>query len=146
MTRQILICTTALLLTATFGCNKEKKLSITYPTSGTYGVNVLSLEDNSTLNNGNGYSLCAELGKKAELKIIITNLSSTGTSGPGAGWFYAQGDGWLISDYTNDSQQFESNKDGKLDLDFIFTNGPGSCRIDYYENSSTVTNSKTFTW
>jgi hypothetical protein len=147
MIKQILTYTIALLLTATnFGCNKEKKLSITYPAKGVYGENVLSLDDNSTLNSVNGYSLCAELGKKAELKIVITNLSVAGTSGPGAVWFYAQEDGWLISDYTDNSQQFESNKDGKLDLDLIFKNGPGSCRVDYYENSSSVTNSKTFTW
>jgi hypothetical protein len=135
-----------LLMASNFGCNKEEKISITYPESGVYGENLLSIADSSTLNSINGYSLAAELGKKAELKIVITNLSASGTSGPGAVWFYAEGVGWLVSDYTNSSQQFESTKDGKLDLDLTFINGPGSCRVDFYENSSSITNTKSFTW
>ncbi len=145
-----IICTSIIvILTITnFGCNKEKKLSITYPDSGMYGQNVLSLDDSSTLINGIGYSLCAELGKEAELKIVITNLSDPGNNEPGAVWFHTlgQGDGWTISDYTNNSQEFISTKDGNLDLNLSFDYGPGSCRVDYYENSSSITDSKTFTW
>lgn len=125
---------------ANTGCNKEEKLSITYPSSGAYGENVLALADNSSLTSVNGYSLCAELGKKAELKVVITQLSGSGV------WFYADKNGWTVSSYSGGSQQFESNTDGKIDLDITFENGPGSCRVDYYENSSSVTSSKTFTW
>jgi len=147
MIKRILIYTIIVLLTASnFGCNKEEELSIIYPSSGAYGKNILALANNTILDNSNGYSLSAELSKDAKLKIVITNLSSSGTGSPGANWFYAEGDGWIIGDYVGNSQQFESNKDGKLDLDITFENGPGSCRVDYYENSSSVNNSKTYTW
>lgn len=129
------------LLTINSGCNKEKNLSISYPINGVYGENVLVLPNSSVLNNIDGYSLSAELGKKAELKIIITNLS-----GSGAVWFFTSEDGWSVGDYVGDSQEFTSTKDGKLDLDIVFENGPGSCRVDYYENSNSVTQSKIFTW
>ncbi len=129
-----------ILTSVNLGCNKEKKLSITYPSSGTYGENVLGLAKNSNLSSVNGYSLCSELGEKAKLKIIITQISGSGI------WFFAEENGWLVGDYSGNKQQFESNKDGKIDLDIAFENGPGSCRVDYYENSSSVTNSKTFIW
>jgi hypothetical protein len=141
MVKRFLTYTVAVLyIMANSGCNKEEKLSITYPSSGAYGENVLALAANSSLTNVNGYSLCAELGEKAELKIIITKLSGSGE------WFYADDQGWIVSSYSGSLQQFESNKDGTIDLDIIFVNGPGSCKIDYYENSSSVTNSKTFIW
>ncbi|NVO03042.1 MAG: hypothetical protein HXX09_10125 [Bacteroidetes bacterium] len=141
MVKRLLIYTVAVLfIIVNSGCNKEEKLSIKYPSSGAYGENILSLPVNSNLTNINGYSLCAELGKKAELKIIITKLSGSGE------WFYADGNGWTVSSYSGSSQQFESNKDGTIDLDLIFENGPGSCKVDFYENSSSVTDSKTFSW
>ncbi len=141
MLKRFLIFMVAVILTSfNLGCNKEKKLSITYPSSGTYGENVLALSDNSSLIDINGYSLCAELGEKAELKIIITHLSGTGE------WFYADKNGWTVNSYSGGSQYFQSNKDGKIDLDITFENGPGSCKVDFYENSSSVTYSKTFTW
>jgi len=146
MMKRISIYTIAVLLTAlNFGCTKER-MAIAYPSSGTYGENILALSNNSILNNVDGYSLSAELGKKAELKIVFINLSSSVTEGPGAVWFYGEGDGWIVGDHAGNSQQFESNKDGELHLDIIFENGPGSCRVDFYENSSSISNSKTFSW
>lgn len=129
-----------ILTSVNLGCNKEKKLSISYTSSGAYGENVLALADNSSLTDINGYSLCAELGKKAELKIIITQLSGSGA------WFYADENGWTVNSYVGGTQQFESNDDGKIDLNITFENGPGSCKVDFYENSSAVTYSKTFIW
>lgn len=129
------------LLIINFGCNKEKNLSISYSMNGVFGENVLALPNSSILNNAASYSLSAELGRKADLKIIITNLS-----GVGAIWFFTSEDGWSVGDYAGDSQEFISTKDGKIDLDIVFENGPGSCRVDYYENSHSVTQSKKFTW
>ena len=142
MIKRILIFTIAvLLIILNYSCKKEERSSITYPITGVYVENVLALADNSILNNTNGYSLCAELGSEAELKIVIINLS-----GAGAVWFYGNGDGWTVGNYTGNSQQFVSNKDGTLDLEITFENGPGSCRVDFYENSSSVTNSRSFSW
>ena len=135
-----------LLIIASAGCNKEKNLLITYPTNGSFGENVLALTDNTNLLSGSDYSFSAELGKKAELKIVITNLSGPGGASPGAVWFYTSENGWVVGSYSTENQQFESNKDGEIDLNIIFENGPGSCRVDYYENSSSVTNSKSFIW
>jgi hypothetical protein len=141
MLKRFLIFMVAVILTSVnLGCNKEKKLLITYPSTGAYGVNVLALADSSSLTDINGYSLCAELGKKAKLKIIITQLSGSGV------WFYTDENGWTVNSYVGGSQQFESNNDGKIDLYITFENGPGSCKVDYYENSASVTYSKTFTW
>lgn len=122
------------------GCNKVEHLAITYPTLGSYGENILAIPDSTILNNINGYSLCADLGKNAELKIMITQLSGAGV------WFYADNNGWTINDHSGGSQQFQSNDQGKIDLDIVFENGPGSSRIDYYENGSTITHSKTLFW
>ena len=147
MLKRFLIYPAAVLLIMAFtGCNKEKKLLITYPATGSFGENVLALADNSNLLSGSDYSFCAELGKKAELKIVITNLSGPGGGGPGAVWFYTSVNGWTVGSYSAENQQFESNQDEKINLNIIFENGPGSCRVDYYENSSSVTNSKSFIW
>ena len=149
MLKKFLIYPAALILLIAFtACNKEKKLSITYPATASFGENVLAIANNTNLSNGSDYSFCAELGKKAELKIVITNLSGPGSGGPGAVWFWQNGsdDGWTVGNYSGDAQQFESNNDGKIDLNIKFENGPGTCRVDYYENSSSITNSKCFTW
>ncbi len=44
--------------------------------------------------------------------------------------------------------QYTSGGSGlKIRSEFeIFENGPGSCRVDFYENSSSISNSKTFSW
>jgi hypothetical protein len=126
-------------------CKKEEKHKIEYPSSGFYGVNILALQDSDSLNSM-GYSLCAELGKKAELKIVITNLSNQvyGTIPPVS--YYDQSNGWNIGDYSGDQQEFISNKSGTIDLDITFGASPGKCRIDFYENSKSVTNSKLLYW
>lgn len=128
-------------------CNKEKREAINYPTNSDYGVNVLALANNTKLDNTITYSLAAELGKKAKLKLIIRNLSTnTNNLSPGAVWFYGDNTGWKIDDYINNSQTFTSNDNGLIDLNILFENSPGVCTIDFYENSENITQSKKFYW
>ncbi|HOY31386.1 MAG TPA: hypothetical protein PKW80_05870 [Bacteroidales bacterium] len=138
----IILITSAFL----YGCDKEEKQKIEYPSSGFYGVNILSLQDSDTITSSTDYSFAAELGKKADLKIILTNLSGQAGVGPSSTWFYAEGNGWSVSDYSSDQQEFISNKSGSIDLDMTFEGNNGKCKIDFYENSNSITNSKVIYW
>lgn len=127
-------------------CHKEENLKIEYPSSGFYGVNVLSLNDSDTLSSSVDYSLSAKLGKKAELKIVFTNLSNQVDTVSQSTWFYSDKDGWNVGDYNGDKQDFVSNKSGVIDLDMTFEGSQGKCRIDFYENSDAITKSKILYW
>jgi hypothetical protein len=124
-------------------CKKRKE--IIYPQSMTYGENILAI-DNVT--KGLDYSLGAKLGKKAKLKVVLTNLSvQTNTNQPKPTWFFSSAQGWTISDYgSDDKQTFTSNKDGDIVLDILFDGNSGSCKVEYYENSNSVTKTKTINW
>lgn len=123
-------------------CAKFKKDKISYPTQGLYGKNILALNTADSLIQGQNYSLNANLEKKATLKIVIKNSSTQGNPV----WFYSEQGKWLVSDYSSSQQEFIANDDGNLDLNIIFENGPGSCLVDFYENSSSVTQTKYFKW
>jgi hypothetical protein len=138
----IILITSAFL----YACNKEEKQKIEYPSSGLYGVNILTLQDSDTIASSIDYSLVAELGKKADLKIIFTNLSGQVGGGPSSTWFYAESNGWTVSDYSSNKQEFVSNKSGSIDLDMKFEGNKGKCKIDFYENSNSITNSKVLYW
>jgi hypothetical protein len=131
------------LIFLTLGCNKQEKLAISYPTNGLNGINVLALTSDSLEVAPVNYSMNAVLGEKAQLKIVITKLASPSSNSV---WFYdAMTDGWIGGDFDGTSQEFISTKTGNIDLDLEFQ-GQGTCRIDYYENSKTVTKSKVFSW
>ncbi|MBK7309460.1 MAG: hypothetical protein IPI93_01385 [Sphingobacteriaceae bacterium] len=123
----------------------RKRKEITYPTSMTYGDNILAMDN---ITQGKDYSFGAKLGKKASLKIVMSNLSvQTNTNFPKPVWFYSNQQGWTVSNYgSDDTQTFTSNKAGDVILDISFNGSPGSCKIDYYENSSSVTKTKTLNW
>jgi hypothetical protein len=135
-----------------FQCKKsetsqEKQLIVSYPQTGLWGVNILSLIDSTKLNSTDEYSFSAILQSDATLKVIITNLSVDKKSV----WFYDDGsiNGWSISDYgtTSNNQTFTSQKTGTLDLQMIFSGSSGSCKIEFYENKSTSpTKSRYLTW
>ena len=116
---------------------------ITYPNTANYGVNVLDsitqvFEDNID------YSFACDLPIATSVIVEIIGDTMQGTSS----WFYdgATVDGWIISDVTNKTQTFTSNKFGDLDLKFEFL-GVGNGVINIYENnSSVITRSKTFNW
>jgi hypothetical protein len=125
-----------LILLTLSSCKKRKE--IIYPESMTYGQNIL--HDNSISAN-TSYSFGAELGKSADLKIVLTNLSVQPNPNQAKPvWFYSNHQGWTVSEYgTDDTQTFTSNKDGEIILNMIFSGSPGSCKIDFYENSSSIT-------
>ena len=126
-------------------CSKGKK-SIDFPATDTYGQNLLAMEDGDDLSKQTSYSFSAVLGSKANLKVVFTNLSEEIDGQPQAVWAYSEGDGWVTSDYESNTQTFESNDDGKIIQEITFLFSPGSFRMDVYENSSSVTSSKTMTW
>ncbi|MEN9988584.1 MAG: hypothetical protein RLZZ585_1623 [Bacteroidota bacterium] len=133
-----------LLVFSNFSCNKDKKLEITYPVSGTYGTNLLAFTGDSVLTSPVTYSFHADLGTKATLKVVVTKIETPGTT-PNAVWFFDSEDGWNIGEFNGTSQQFEATKTGAIDLNMVFMN-TGTCRIDFYENSSSVTKSKVISW
>ena len=133
-----------LLIFLNFSCNKDNKLEITYPTSGSYGTNLLAFTGDSVLTSPNTYSFQADLGTKATLKVVVTKIATPGTT-PNAVWFFDSEDGWNVGEFNGTSQQFEATKTGTIDLNMVFMN-TGTCRIDFYENSSSVTNSKLISW
>jgi hypothetical protein len=126
-----------------FSCKKRKE--ITYPTSAAFGENLLNL---NVVELDKDYSFAAELGKKAELKIVMTNLSPIPSNGGMQPiWFYSGEQGWTVSDYSSDNTQtFTSNQTGNIDLNLTFIINGGSCKIDFYENSEKITKTRTVTW
>lgn len=134
-----------ILITLTIFVSCKKRKEIIYPITMTHGDNVLAI-DNISMNND--YSFGAKLGKKATLKIVITNLSvQPSLSQPKPSWFYSSSNGWTVSSYgLDDTQTFTSNADGEIILKINFSGSPGSCKIDYYENSSSVSKTKNLNW
>lgn len=126
-----------------FSCKKSKE--ITYPTNTASGENLLNL---NVVEIDKDYSIAAMLGKKAKLKIVLTNLSPIPTNGGMQPiWFYTGEQGWTVSDYSSDNTQtFTSNQTGTIDLNITFIINGGYCRIDFYENSEKITKTRTFTW
>ena len=126
--------------------SSEKQTSITYPLTGNYGANLLNMEDSTIINPQLIFSLAANLQADAELKIIMTNLSSSNK----ASWFYnsAANQNWNISEYNTSLNQqiFTSNKGGSLDLSIEFSD-TGKCKIDFYENKTqTQTKTRYLSW
>jgi hypothetical protein len=147
ITRKIFLKSTfiASLLLLTFSCNKVG--SITYPQSTNYGENLLARTENY-VEKGESYSLEADLTKRCDLKIVITNTSEINTN-PDANppkWAFNNNKGWTIGNYESKSQTFTTTVIGKNDLNIVFSGEEGSCRIDYYENTSTITRTKTISW
>jgi|TARA_R110000737_G_scaffold324995_1_gene338169 hypothetical protein len=133
-----------LFLSLSVGCKKNK--AITYDN---FSSNILQIDESTTLISGEAYTMSASLGKKAKLKIVLTNLSTTS-----AIWFYSLGSdkNWQISDYSGVTQEFYTDETGISSVTMFFElgvgsqGGPGSCRVDYYENSSSITRSKILYW
>ncbi len=131
------------LSTSFSSCKKSKEIS--FPTTGSFGENILLKNNGDSLSNISSYSLTADLGRKAELKIIITNQSLSNET-----WFYTSVDGWEVSDYSG-KQTFTSSNNGIIDLDIEFVAGTGTylegrCQVDIYENSENITKSILLNW
>lgn len=132
--------------------NSNKTDSITYPENVLYGNNFLALPDSSFLTSDNNYEIGANLNKDAHLKIVITNLSTNPNPEQiGPIWvFDTDSQGWNIQDYNenNNNQTLISSTTGKIStlISFKTFEGEGICRVDFYENSNTVTKTKYYFW
>lgn len=122
----------------------QPNYSVSYENSG---VNLLALTDSSTIVAGDYYTLSVQLGKDAKIKVVLTNLSTTD-----ALWLYALNNHWTVGPYNQGVQEFSTTRDGLsiMTLQFLqgvgVNGGPGSCRIDIYENSEEITASKVVFW
>jgi len=132
------------LVLLNFSCNKAQNLGITYPVTSIHGTNLLAFTDDSVLTSPETYSFHADLESDATLKVVITKIETPGTQA-NAVWFFDSEDGWSVGDFTGNSQQFQATKTGAIDLNMTFMN-TGTCRIDFYENSTSVTKSKVINW
>ena len=126
--------------------------SITYPEEVIYGNNFLFLPDSSLLIPEDEYEIGANLGKDAHLKLVITNLSTNPNPEQMSPiWFLdMEYEGWNIEYYNEISnyQTFISISTGKISapISFEVYEGKGACRVDFYENSDTITKTKYFFW
>ena len=120
-----------------------------------YGSNILeidrkvSAEFSVYVSANQQHSLGAILGQKENLKVVITNTTEeSNTNELKATWVCSDSDGWNIENYQlDDTQTFTSIKTGeiKLNISFIGVN-PGSCKVEFYENSSTITKTTYLRW
>lgn len=122
---------------------------ISYPDSGTYGDNILSLSK-TTYNGGTDiqHSLAAQLPRGASLKIKITSLGSdyiilgdtiTPTPKPVWGAVFGTSTNWSIStfDYSTYSQTFSAQESNKS-CDALMLFERGSFLIEYFEMNATL--------
>lgn len=144
------------ILTSTllfFSCKKEvepttttpgpQDKSISFPLTGANGDNLLALHDSVSIVGDTSYSFGATLGKDAYLKVVLTNLSTNN-----AHWYHQNVDGWTLSNYdeATNTQEFMATSTGDIDLNLTMVQGPGFMQVDYYVNSSHITESKIFDW
>lgn len=121
-------------------CKKRKEIE--YPATLAYEENALTL---TNVIAGETYSFGAKLGKKAELKIVLTQVAGNGEMVWGIG--LNDQNGWKIDPYVYEtkSQTFKSTESGEINLKIVFPS-PGACRVDYYENSNSLTKSEILYW
>jgi hypothetical protein len=129
---------------------KKKSNTITYPNSIYYGNNILSYPDGTVFDAGPDYEMGAELGNDASLTLMFTNTSSIDTAVQLPVWYYSEPTGWAVTDYNDvtNTQKFMSTQSGKIDLKILFMSEGtiGSCKIDFYENSTTIKFTKHYLW
>jgi hypothetical protein len=133
-----------------FTACKKSVNGISYDNDLNDNENLLEIEDGATLQEEAAYALFAELEEGATIKVLITNLTdNSGVMEPSSmGEWYMEAFeeiGWMISDYEDKKQTFESIGDGTQFIDLYF-NAQGSARMDIYENSEEVTRTVNFTW
>ena len=123
-----------------------KKGVVSYPVSTNYGENLLSMS--GQIVKGESYSIEANLSRKTNMKIVIVNTSvqDANLAIPLPTWAFTYVTGWVAGNYENGQQTFESSTPGNNDMKMVFQGSPGSCRIDFYENSSALTNTKVYNW
>lgn len=118
--------------------------AIEYPTTGTYGINILNGTDTLRLTETE-HSFKATIPNGSSLKIELNSIN-------GEMWGYSLGSnvGWSISEYSNGVQTFEAINGGNTDLQIARfpnkTGQNGSVLIKYFENGNTETKRKVMIW
>jgi hypothetical protein len=147
-----------LAMLAIISCSKESNDSgasssnktITYPDSAFYGKNILTFPDTVFLVNMKNYGMAATLQSSSSLTIILTNLSTVDSvTGDKPVWNIGDNIGWSAGPYTaSGSQTFTAFNVGNIDLQIMFLSlgSHGSCRVDFYENSTAITRSRYLKW
>lgn len=127
--------------------------SITYPDSIYYGKNVLALPDSAVIDTVNSNSFGAILGNDATLKVKITRLAPRIQGQIPPLWFYVESPAvWFVqsdpSGGGDSIQTFTALLKGKIDLEIYFSRygQKGSARLDFYENSNSITKTKYIKW
>ncbi len=118
------------------------ELTFIYPETGTYGQNILSLEDNSILNSRKDYSVSAVVPENSSLKIVIKkkigDVYHVSTSAIG---------GEFSNDFQNSSVIFNATRTGEPVEFRLYFVSSGNFQIEIYENnapSPTITKSFVF--
>jgi hypothetical protein len=129
----------------------ELHTGITYPDTMNSYWNILTFPDYYTFSDTNTLVVGAILEADAHLKIIITNYPATDSTGQNpTGWMYSNPIGFTVSDYdtVTNTQTLTSNTSGNIsmELSFVTPGVTGSCKIDYYENSSSITKTRHYQW
>ncbi len=141
-----------LILIISISCKKMSK-SIDYPQSGFFGKNILALPNESIVDVDVDHSMAATLGEKATLQLRFTNYSKfDSAAGNPPVWGFGQEAGWVATNYddNNGTQIFNAVQTKKIDLQMLFMRwgspNPGRCRIEFMENSATVTKTIYLNW
>jgi hypothetical protein len=138
-------------------CSKEEKEvknviknSILYPDTIYFGNNLLSYPDSSIFEELKYYEMGVVLGIDATLKLVYTNLSEDDSINALPVWGYSNATGWAINSYdeVNNNQIFHASQTGKVNLQMMFFayKKIGTLKIDFYENSNSVTKTKYYFW
>lgn len=138
-----------LLIVSLISC--AEKLQVSYPDSTNYGENLFNLPSGIELNptqllKGESYSLEANLTKKANLRVVLTNTSE-GDATTITRWLFTYKKGWYADNYVNKKQEFSTNTIGNNDLKIVFQGDSGACRLDVFKNGeATPSDVKFFVW
>lgn len=141
------------LIVTLLACKKEDddpKDKITYPTSTSFGVNILEQTETDstgietdTIQGYESYGMAANLEDNASLKIVISQQNTPNDYA--SFWFYDASfiSGWHVTtvEEVYYSQTCEAIEKGDVYMQIYFPNNT-KCKIDYYENSDEVTYSK----
>jgi hypothetical protein len=156
-----------LIITAAVSCKKEnvnenigspnnngtpeQHTSITYPDSLNGYRNVLSFASGETFHETDSLEIGADLEADAHLKLVITNYPVLDSTGQDLTyWMYSSATGFTVSDFdtATNTQTLISSVAGKIFMPIFFiANGQGGhCKIDYYENSTSITRTRDYQW
>lgn len=121
---------------------EEDKTIIGYSIEGNWGANILAMSDSTELFKDTEYSICANIGDDATLRVLIFNLSDNSNAQSPADyaiWFISDLDnnGWNTYNFDDESnsQEFNAANTGEIDRRIKFS-AVGLVRIEVYENSS----------